>query len=148
MGQRFRRTPAAFDELRRVAGDALEVAEFAERGTYLERLREAHVVLSTARHEFFGLGALEALRSGCLPVLPDDLAYPELFPEGLAAPERFLYPRAEGAARPVERALEAVCSGAWMDDRRRLVDHTDAFLWGALAPRYDRVFERALTPSR
>ena len=38
-------------------------------------------MLSTARHEFFGIAVAEALRAGCLPWLPARLSYPELLPE-------------------------------------------------------------------
>ena len=39
-------------------------------------------MLSTARHEFFGVAVVEALLAGCLPWLPDRLSYPELLPAG------------------------------------------------------------------
>jgi len=47
-------------------------------------------VLSTARHEFFGIAVVEALLAGCLPWLPDRLSYPELLPPALhgAGPSR------------------------------------------------------------
>ena len=38
-------------------------------------------MLSTARHEFFGMAVVEAMQCGCLPWLPDRLSYPELLPE-------------------------------------------------------------------
>ncbi len=50
------------------------------RNTYLKKLRECDWVLSTARHEFFGIAVVEAMLVGCLPWLPNRLSYPELLP--------------------------------------------------------------------
>ena len=36
-------------------------------------------MLTTALHEFQGLAVLEAVASGCVPVVPDRLSYPEYF---------------------------------------------------------------------
>jgi glycosyltransferase involved in cell wall biosynthesis len=51
-----------------------------DRAEYAHWLWQCDVVVSTARHEFFGLAVAEALACGCLPVLPEALAYPELIP--------------------------------------------------------------------
>ena len=119
-------------------------AEFATtREEYLAAVDACQVVLSTSRHEFFGLGTLEALRRGLWPVLPYDLAYPELLGEGDAEP--FLYPRETGPVLHLESALEGVRTGAALERRRDLVRSTDRFLWSELAPRFDAAFERALT---
>jgi hypothetical protein len=37
-------------------------------------------VVSTALHEFQGLSVLEASQAGCLPLVPDRLCYPEMYP--------------------------------------------------------------------
>jgi len=140
LGQEFRKVPAAMSELAETLGSKLERHGFAERATYLELLRTSDIVLSTAFHEFFGLGTLEAIRSGCLPVLPDDLAYPELLPAPLRGDRRFLYARGD-EAETLAAALEAVRSGAWMADREALVRGTDRFLWSDVAPAMDERFE-------
>ena len=44
-------------------------------------LRTMDVVVSTADHEFFGIGICEAISAGAVPVLPHRLAYPEIAPE-------------------------------------------------------------------
>jgi len=142
LGQRFRREPDALAELRTRAGERLEPGGFeAEHDAYLATLRRSDLVLSTARHEFFGLATLEALRSGCLPVLPDALAYPELLPSELDERARFLYADTDALAPTLLAALEAARTGDWMDDRGRLVEHAANFAWSKLAPRYDALFE-------
>ncbi|MCM8526898.1 MAG: DUF3524 domain-containing protein [Lentisphaeraceae bacterium] len=52
---------------------------FAEsKDEYRRILQEADIFISTADHEFFGLSAVEALAAGCIPVVPEHLAYPEI----------------------------------------------------------------------
>lgn len=44
-------------------------------------LGSSHVVLSTSWHDFQGLSVLDAVARGCVPLVPDRLAYRELFSE-------------------------------------------------------------------
>ncbi len=149
LGQGFRETPAAIDALRAELGDRLDVLGFLpDRADYLAAIADAHVVLSTARHEFFGIATLEALRSGCLGVLPDDLAYPELLPPDRAVRDRFLYSREEGPVEPLVRALRAIREGEAIDERRAVVCFTDRFTWENVAPRWDELFETVVDPPR
>jgi glycosyltransferase involved in cell wall biosynthesis len=74
------------------------------RRDYLELMASCDLVVSTARHEFFGVAVLEAVRAGCFPVLPDRLAYPELFPTGMLYRDGQL---AEVLGRRIE-AIDAV----------------------------------------
>jgi glycosyltransferase involved in cell wall biosynthesis len=53
-----------------------------DRRRYWEHLARADWVLSTARHEYFGIAVAEALLAGCLPWLPQRLSYPEVLPPG------------------------------------------------------------------
>jgi len=48
---------------------------------YLTLLSRGDLVVSTAWHEFFGIAVIEAVRAGCVPLLPGRLSYPELFPD-------------------------------------------------------------------
>jgi len=52
---------------------------------YHHSLGTCDVVVSTARHEFYGISILEALSAGCTPLVPDRLAYPEILPPELHA---------------------------------------------------------------
>lgn len=80
VGQQFRKTPPIMDEtvqVLREAGRLGHVGYIESREEYLSLLRRCHCVISTARHDFQGLAIQEAMASGCMPVVPDRLAYPE-----------------------------------------------------------------------
>ncbi|MEM7273112.1 MAG: DUF3524 domain-containing protein [Actinomycetota bacterium] len=49
-----------------------------DRDEYLARVAQSDLVVSCARHEFFGIAVVEAVASGCVPLLPNALSYPEL----------------------------------------------------------------------
>lgn len=48
------------------------------RERYWQELADCDIVVSTADHEFFGVSVVEAVSVGCMPLLPNRLAYPEL----------------------------------------------------------------------
>ena len=78
-GEQFRQVPEVFARARESFADAIDGWGYLpRRADYLAALAEADVVVSTARHEFFGVGVVEAMAAGCFPVLPRRLAYPEI----------------------------------------------------------------------
>ncbi len=82
VGQQFRQRPPVFDDIRRLVNANNAVGEWGyvrSRERYLDLLRDSHLVLSTALHDFQGLSVLEAVAAGCLPLVPRREAYPEWF---------------------------------------------------------------------
>ncbi|NNE07494.1 MAG: DUF3524 domain-containing protein [Gemmatimonadetes bacterium] len=68
-----------FSELPDAAGPHLaHIGYVAGREEYARLLRAGDIVVSTARHEFFGISCLEAVLAGAFPLLPRALSYPEL----------------------------------------------------------------------
>ena len=63
-------------------------------------LQQHHVVLSTALHDFQGLSILEATILGCIPLVPDRLAYQEYVPSD------FRY--RSNPSNPREEALDVI----------------------------------------
>jgi glycosyltransferase involved in cell wall biosynthesis len=127
LGQSFKRKPAVFDEARaRLSHRILRFGFARSRRDYAGWLRRGDIAVSTARHEFFGLAVLEAVRAGCRPLLPRRLSYPELFPE------EFLY----GKGQFRQRLRNVVLSGGRLGPELsgRL---TDPFSWEALAPAFE-----------
>lgn len=86
-GEHFEVQPPEFEHaFRRYAERILHYGYAEDAAEYARLLRRADLVVSTARHEFFGVAVLEAVHCGCHPLLPDRLAYPELIPEALRRP--------------------------------------------------------------
>jgi len=82
VGQRFRSTPDVFTSIQQLLRERDWLGQWGyidNEGEYRQLLKRCHVVLSTALHDFQGLSVLEAVAAGCVPVVPDRLAYTELF---------------------------------------------------------------------
>ena len=98
LGQEFGERDAECSELLASLADCTVHRGFApDRASYLEWLGTCDVVVSTARHEFYGIAVLEAVATGCAPLLPTRLAYPELLPT--ARHEECLYRDGEDLVR-------------------------------------------------
>jgi glycosyltransferase involved in cell wall biosynthesis len=99
---------------------------------YRALLRKADVVVSTARHEYFGVAMVEAMAAGAVPLLPARLSYPEIVPD----PHHTAVLYDDGDLR--ER-LRDVLTDLPAAQRRveGLRDALRAYDWSVLAPRYD-----------
>ena len=79
-GQSFRETEDLMRDAAEALGDRLvHCDEPASRAEYAALLASADVAVSTAINEFFGLAMVEACYAGATPLVPDRLAYPELY---------------------------------------------------------------------
>ena len=90
-------------------------------------LKESDIFISTADHEFFGIAAVEAVAAGCIPVVPEHLAYPEVLSE---FHNNFYKPRSSVSLLTV---LETVLS------KRMNINVTciSKYLWGEISSNLD-----------
>ncbi len=81
LGECFQDQPKCFLAARERLGERIVHFGFAAaKDDYHRWLQRGHVVVSTALQENFGLAVVEAVRMGCLPLLPQRLSYPEIIP--------------------------------------------------------------------
>ncbi|MGP4844330.1 tRNA-queuosine alpha-mannosyltransferase domain-containing protein [Marinobacter sp. 1Y8] len=121
VGEQFRRQPAEFgDILHRFPEQVIQWGHLPDRASYDALLATADIVISTATHDFQGLSMLEAMASGCLPLAPDRLSYPEYVPDACRYPAIAAGPVAEGqgAARHLASMLKDLPANSPPDDWR------------------------------
>lgn len=83
-GEEFRTAPPVFAQAcKRLGSHIIHTGYIPRREDYLAMLSGCDVVVSTAIQENFGIAVVEAILSGCQPLLPNRLAYPELIPPEL-----------------------------------------------------------------
>ncbi len=81
LGEQFDRAPEIFNEAREKLASKITHFGFVEsRIEYEALVAKSDIVVSTTAQEFYGLSILEAVACGAIPIVPDDLSYPELFP--------------------------------------------------------------------
>jgi glycosyltransferase involved in cell wall biosynthesis len=82
LGENFQAVPKAFLRARSRYGRRIIQYGYVEsRQEYIQWLQRGDIVISTATQENFGISIVEAIRCGCLPLLPARLAYPESIPD-------------------------------------------------------------------
>ena len=141
-GETFAETPPAFEAgFRRYADRVLHYGYAESIEDYAALLWRSDIVVSTSRHEFFGLSMLEAIHCGCHPLLPDRLTYPELVPESLHRPllhAPVLYDDEADLFATLRRLLDGADLPLPADVLRRI---PAPLAWPVHAPRFDALFD-------
>ncbi len=131
LGQGFRSEPGEMGQLKRALGSRVRQWGFLEsHEAYLDHLASADVALSTARHDFQGLSILEAAARGAVPLVPDGLAYREIWPA------RYRAAANELPTALVERLRDA---SRWREEDP--MQHAQAWRWTRLRERWRDVFD-------
>ena len=131
MGQSFQRQPAVFSEAQSKLAHKIDHFGYVKsRNEYIRQLCQSDIVISTATHEFYGISVLEAIRAGCIPVLPNRLSYPELFPS------EYLYEDGE----LFDRVKSLLNQPARLNNHEATV-LTESYSWNVLKEKYLEWFE-------
>ncbi|RUA03760.1 MAG: DUF3524 domain-containing protein [Deltaproteobacteria bacterium] len=126
LGQRFKHQPDIFSWAQeKLKAHIIHFGYAENRKEYANLLARGDIIVSTALHEFFGMAILEGVRSGCRPLVPDRLAYMELFPDA------FRYPDGK-----FTRRLEQLIENFIPLGKKESLQLTERFSWPAVAGAY------------
>jgi len=138
LGENFQSVPKAFMRARSRYGRRIVQYGYVEsREEYIKWLQRGSIVISTAEQENFGIAVVEAIRCGCVPLLPARLAYPEIIPDDFHL--RVLYGDTKDLVRKLSRLIGDYPE--FGDTRSRLSRAMDRFAWANLIDRYDEELE-------
>jgi len=146
VGQQFRDVPPCFARAKKALAHHVGRWGYQEnRADYEAALADADVIVSTARHEFFGISIVEAVAAGCYPLVPRRLAYPEVLAgiqEQGRGPHFYDGGAEELADMLVLLAARLEQDELWQGDPGRGVRAASRYFWPALAPQLDDALER------
>lgn len=136
LGENFQACPTPFLDAKNRFKHRLVHYGYAEsRKEYENWLSRGSIVISTAIQENFGISVVEAIRHGCLPLLPDRLAYPEVLPERFHS--RFLY---QGQADLEKKLAHLITENDTMPETRQsLSDAMGQYAWENIIGEYDTI---------
>jgi len=146
IGEQFSTVPLEFEQARTRLADRIDRWGYQpSREEYELTLAEADIVVSTANHEFFGVGIVEAVAAGAFPLLPRRLAYPEIFASSNERDvDRFFY---DGSAEHLTMKLAELFRSVtgkrlWEGRPDRLTSVVEKYYWKNLAPQLDEALEK------
>ena len=137
LGERYQTLPPAYSRiLERHGRRILHDGYIPEKRIYQQLLGRGSVVVSTALQENFGISVVEAVRAGCIPLLPRRLSYPEILPGEFH--RDFLYDGPGDFVRKLSGLLGEAGEGGKRDAlRQRLSCAMAAYAWEHRVGGYD-----------
>ncbi len=136
IGEKFREMPQVFDWAKDYFENEIVYWGYQKtKDEYYRCLRQSDVIVSTAIHEFYGIGVMEAVSAGCYPILPERLSYPEL----LNGDQRFLY---KGTVESLVSKLEPLIDDPQLIREFKVKGIADRFGWPGQAGKLDEAIEQ------
>ena len=146
IGEQFRQVPEVFEWAKQYFVEHIDRWGYLEhRSEYENALKDADVFVSTAKHEFFGISAVEAGLAGAYPIVPKRLAYPEIMGLGREeGTEDFFYDGSVAALadRLIVLAERVGKDCMWGKDADRLVKLMERYKWDSLGSVLDEGVEK------
>ncbi len=137
LGENYKMYPKVFDEAKnRFKNEILVFGRVDSRQEYYSWLKKGSIVFSSSNQENFGISVIEAIRYGCLPLLPKRLSYPELIPEKFHS--ACLYKNKEECIKKMIKMLSMKDRNV---DNNQLSEHMQKFSWKNIVVQYDKAID-------
>jgi glycosyltransferase involved in cell wall biosynthesis len=138
LGENFQVVPKEFVDAReRFKSRIVWYGYEASREKYLKWLMQGTIVISTANQENFGISVVEAIRYGCIPLVPDRLSYPEIIPKVFHG--NFLY---KDQTELVEKLCFLILNySQFTEKQQHLSVAMERFAWENMIDQYDEILK-------
>ncbi len=137
LGENYKMYPKVFDEAKnKFKNEILVFGRVESRQEYYSWLKKGSIVFSSSNQENFGISVVEAIRYGCLPLLPSRLSYPELIPKTFHS--TCLYKNREECIEKMIKLLSMKNSDV---DNNQLSKHMSKFSWKQIIDQYDKTID-------
>ena len=135
LGESFSKCPPVFDEAKKRLGKRIVQFGYAEDfAEYARWLWRADILPVTSNHDFFGASTVHAIHCGCVPLLPDRLAFPEHLPPDLRDSSLYI-DRGDVISR-----LRVLIEGHPVTVDPVLREFVDRYDWKNMSGIYDDIF--------
>ncbi len=136
LGEGYKKQPPIFAEAEsRLKGNIIHSGYIENYDDYLHMLKEGDIVVSSANQENYGIAVIEAILSGCRPLVPDRLSYPELIPSEFHSDCLYI------DENDLEKKLKKLLIGDKVFKLNRLIDRMTGLCWSSIIREYDALFD-------
>lgn len=135
LGKSYQRSLDIFNRAKvKLATEILHFGFVEDRASYQKWIRLADIIPVTSNQDFFGISAVEAMRAGLYPILPDRLAFPEHLP--VAHRSSCLYSGDE----EFYQKLKSILVTPDYNVTKEISSFLTKYDWGKLIADYEKVF--------
>nr|MDA3787990.1 glycosyltransferase [Desulfobacula sp.] len=139
LGEKYDIFPDIFKKAKEKFKEEILVYGYVEsRNEYVKWLKKGAIVVSCAIQENFGISVVEAVRFGCIPLLPDRLSYPEIMPRELHS--KVLYQTKEDLLEKLEDML--VNYQGYLPLQKKLSIKMEQFSWEIIVKLYENILKK------
>ena len=134
LGAANMQSPNIFNEAKEALKDNILHWGFCkERDEYAKWLCISNILPVTSNQDFFGISVVEAIYTGCIPLLPMRLAYSDHLPSGSS--KQFYDTDLEFHTK-----LEQLCQNWPVEAHQAWPKHVSQYDWSHMIQRYDQAF--------
>ncbi|MCP4021455.1 MAG: DUF3524 domain-containing protein [Desulfobacteraceae bacterium] len=141
LGERYDLAPTVFESIEEEFKEELVAFGYvADRKDYEAWLKKGAIVVSCAIQENFGISVVEAIRLGCLPLLPRRLSYPEIIPETFHS--QVLYESKEDLFNKLAHLVLNYTD--YVSSQKALAKAMEKYSWEMMAKKFDAALENLI----
>ena len=136
-GQSYKNSPDIFYAAKERLKDEIIHFGYPSHEEYVSFLNMADILPVTSIHDFFGISVMEAIHCGAFPLLPKDLAYPEIY--NPAENPGIFYDDFDDLCRKLEKACNEFMTNKHLNNYSHISEKYD---WSNMIEKYNEFFSK------